>query len=460
MSVKSLARRALVVCALVAGVAGVTSGGAVAEAQLEPTQPELLQAQPSEPQPLESSPPPEPHAQQDAPAPQPPEAQPSVSPSEPLAPMPSPSAKPVATQYVVGVRPLETTAVEREPTDAPGSQEPSPSRLADHVRFATREGASGGLSLVDPSSGEVGSVRLQLTLDSFPEDDFLSEGDGVGQGRQALAASFTPARFVEVFGALLGRGTSSEDRTLGSLHTQGAVLGVKTWTPALAPLHFGGDVRIELHDELGGQLPTLKATSVGLRFATAFDLRETSAELPLRLRGNLEYLLDNSELAAEDVEQARYRALDDPDNRFDETRHLLSRFERYALGISRVDTLSIGLGLEAPLALGDEASLHPIVEWRLGLPVNRRNFNCALTSDPDAGTAQSAADSCAGDVGFASWPSQLSIGVRLAPPVRGLSLSLGAEIGTSGTADFVHELAPTSPLVVMFAIGYTDDARD
>jgi hypothetical protein len=370
-------------------------------------------------------------------------------------PVPASADKPIPTQAVAGVKPLEGGAEEREPSEAPER-----TRLADHVRFDTREGASGGLFLVDPSSGEVGSVRLQLTLDSFPEDDFLREGDGVGQGRQALAASFTPVRFTEVFGALLSRGTSSEDAALGSLHTQGAVLGVKTWTPVLAPLHFGGDVRIELHDELGGQLPALKATSVGLRLAAALDLRETRAELPLRFRGNLEYLLDNSALAAEDVEQARYRALEEPDNRFNETRHLLSRFERYALGVSRVDTLSIGLGVEAPLSLGDEASLHPLLEWRLGLPVNRRGFDCPFGSESGIGTAQSEADSCAGDAGFASWPSQLAVGVRIAPPVRGLSLTLGAEIGTSGTRDFVHELAPTSPLVVMFSIGYADDARD
>jgi hypothetical protein len=125
-----------------------------------------------------------------------------------------------------------------------------------------------------------------------------------------------------------------------------------------------------------------------------------------------------------------------------------------------VDTLSIGLGVEAPLSLGDEASLHPLLEWRLGLPVNRRGFDCPFGSESGIGTDQSEADSCAGDAGFASWPSQLAVGVRIAPPVRGLSLTLGAEIGTSGTRDFVHELAPTSPLVVMFSIGYADDARD
>lgn len=374
---------------------------------------------------------------------------------------------PVHTHYV-NVRPLppSAAAATATPTEqdagAPQSDAPASTTesFADRQRFDTREGSSGGLSLVDPSSGEVGSVRLQLTLDSFPEDDFLRAGDGVGQGRQALAASFTPGRYVEVAAALLGRGTSSEDPSLGSLHTQSMVLGVKTWTPTFAPLHFGGDVRAVFHDELGGQLPVLKATSVGMRFASAFDFRETDAELPLRVRGNVDYLLDNSALAAEDIEQARYRALRQPDNRFDETRHLLSRFERYALGVSRVDTLSIGLGVEAPLPLGSESSLHPLLEWRLGLPVNRRSFNCALPSEDDAGTADSDTDTCASDAGFASFPSQLALGVRVVPPVRGLSLSLGVELGLTGTKDFVHELSPTSPLVVMFALGYADDARD
>jgi hypothetical protein len=387
--------------------------------------------------------------------------EPAVAPTPTPAPEPAPvDAQPPAT------KPIPTRVVMVQPLDGPPAAEgearddaASHGTAAERVRFATRTGASGGLSLVDPSSGEPGSVRIQLTLDSFPEDDFLHEGQGVGQGRQALAAGFTPARYVELYGALLGSGTSSEDAALGSLHSQGAVIGAKTWMQALAPVHLGGDIRFELHNELGGQLPALEATSVGLRFASALDLRE-AADLPLRIRGNLEYLLDNSALAAEDLEQARYRELSRPDNRFDETRHLLSRFERYALGVARVDTLSIGLGAEAMLELGSDASLHPMLEWRVGLPVNRRGFNCALPPDDDAGTARSDADSCASDAGFAAFPSVLSAGVRVVPPLRGLTLGLGAEIGTSGTTDFVHELSPVSPLVVMFSIGYTDEARD
>jgi hypothetical protein len=457
---RNLARRAL--AALAAGVLATGVLVAATHAQtLEaaaPTEGPVLTPVPEPvvpPAPPDSVFTPEAAAPTDpASTPVPPPASPPAAVDEPPAAT-KPPAPPTRVVRVVQVRPLDGPL----PAESEAQDGPPHGTVAERARFATRNGASGGLSLVDPSSGEPGSVRIQLTLDSFPEDDFLHEGEGVGQGRQALAAGFTPARYVELYGALLGSGTSSEDSALGSLHSQGAVLGAKTWTKALAPVHLGGDIRFELHNELGGQLPALKATSVGMRFASALDLRE-AADLPLRIRGNLEYLLDNSALAAEDVEQARYRELSTPDNRFDETRHLLSRFERYALGVSRVDTLSIGLGAEAMLELGSEASLHPMLEWRVGLPVNRRGFNCALPPDDDAGTAQNEADSCASDAGFAAWPSVLSAGVRVVPPLRGLTLGLGAEIGTSGTTDFVHELSPVSPLVVMFSIGYTDDARD
>jgi outer membrane protein OmpA-like peptidoglycan-associated protein len=53
----------------------------------------------------------------------------------------------------------------------------------------------------------------------------------------------------------------------------------------------------------------------------------------------------------------------------------------------------------------------------------------------------------------------LDLGIRVVPPVRGLSFMAGVEFGLTGTSSFVRELAPTTPYRVLLAVGYDYDAR-
>jgi hypothetical protein len=60
---------------------------------------------------------------------------------------------------------------------------------------------------------------------------------------------------------------------------------------------------------------------------------------------------------------------------------------------------------------------------------------------------------------MSSMPMNLGFGVRVVPPVRGLSAVLGVDLGLLGTTQFVHDLAPNTPWRVLVALSYDYDAR-
>jgi outer membrane protein OmpA-like peptidoglycan-associated protein len=53
----------------------------------------------------------------------------------------------------------------------------------------------------------------------------------------------------------------------------------------------------------------------------------------------------------------------------------------------------------------------------------------------------------------------LTVGVRILSPPKGLSFTVGADIGLTGTRTFVRELAPNVPYAVILGIGYAFDPR-
>ena len=94
------------------------------------------------------------------------------------------------------------------------------------------------------------------------------------------------------------------------------------------------------------------------------------------------------------------------------------------------------------------------------MPVNRQGYDCPLfPAEVDEGAPGSSGDSCMGEEGLAAWPMNLAMGVRVVPPVRGLSVVVALDLGLTGTSTFVHELAPNAPFTLMVSLGYDYDAR-
>jgi OmpA-OmpF porin, OOP family len=331
-----------------------------------------------------------------------------------------------------------------------------------HRAYNTFEGSTGSIFLVDPGMAQPGSVRVQLALDSYSGDSFLYDGDDVEQNRQFLSVSWTALDLLEMFASIQNRATVADLPAANSLHAMGDIAFGAKLRGELSPMwRIGGGIRFGLLNDIGEQETMLDATNIGLTGAVALDLQRQDDPIPLIFRFNVDYLFDNSAKVLDDVEDVRYRNLDDADDRDDEVRHLITRVERFGLGVNRVDMLTLGLGLEVPIQVGERFFLHPMVDYRLGLPVNRQGYDCAFfSSDDDRGSIERGADdTCIDDAGFDAFPMSVAFGARFVPPVRGLSVLLGVDIGLGGTDTFVRELQGVAPFRLLLALGYDYDAR-
>jgi len=339
-------------------------------------------------------------------------------------------------------------------------------------KYNTWYGPTGGILLIDPTSGAPGSARLQLLIDDFSDSDFLYKNDSVDQVGQTLSFGWTATELLELYGSLRYVGTVSkrtdpdtDEKIKQDKHVMGDLrVGMKVGAPVTPLLSLGGDIGFYLPNQAGATGPLLNSMSVQLRFGLESDLRNLENKIPLILRLNLSYLIDNSSALIKALEDARYDRLanaeDDRLPRKYERRHFVSRFDRFAININREDQILFALGVEAPVEVATEWYLHPIVEWQIGIPVNRQGFVC-----PDYWTFDKAAgvpftdDRCQYNRGAKVYPNALTAGLRAVPPIRGLSALLGVDIGLTGTGKFVRELVPVAPYRVLIAVGYDYDAR-
>jgi outer membrane protein OmpA-like peptidoglycan-associated protein len=329
-----------------------------------------------------------------------------------------------------------------------------------HRRYNSWQGPTGGIALIDASTGVPGAVRIQLGIDGYSGSDYLRTGDEIDFRGQTLSLSVTPVEVLELFATLSNRSLNRPEpdgRTLDSLGD--FMIGAKFAGHVSRGLWVGGDIRAMLGGEVGGSGQAWDSTSVGLRAALTVDLNELKKPIPLIGRVNVGYLFDSSANLVSDEENRRYGALNDPERKDDESRHLVDRFERLAFNVNRLDKLTIGAGVEVPLQLADDFFLHPLLEWQIGIPVNRQDYDCPfLEEDENSGSRGTPNDSCF-ERHAGTAPMNLLIGVRVVPPLRGLSVLLGADFGLTGTDRFVRELAPNLPYRVLVAFSYDYDAR-
>ncbi len=324
--------------------------------------------------------------------------------------------------------------------------------------YNTYLGPTGGLHVVDAAGGAVGSFRAQLALDFFFSNGFINPSDDAKHIGGSLSLAWTVAEYAEIWASIQSYANSNETGDPSLFQVLGdAQLGFKGFYRVLPFFTVGGDLSLSLLNTVGDIGLVFKSTSVGLRANATVDLRGLDDAIPFIARFNLQYYFDNSSNLIDSVEDERYANLAEPAMRENEVRHLVTDVERYGLQINRTDFLNLGFGFEAPLRVMDDFYLHPLVEWNWGIPVNRQGYNCLYLTDPDTGGVPEGEDGCLDRQGVASFPMNLTLGLRVAPLVQGLSFLLAADVGLTGKSKFVRELAPNAPYNLYFALSYAYD---
>lgn len=360
----------------------------------------------------------------------------------------------------------ETPATDREAAEA--------YRERRHVLHNSWGGSVGGIHVVDAGSGAAAAFRAQLGIDFFFADGWLTlPGAGTDQNHShiggSLSLSWNPFDFIEIFASLRSWANSNAQEDPNLFQVLGdTIFGIKGYYhfESIPWLTLGGDLSLGFLNTVGDIGLVGDSTSFGIRANATADLRELENAIPLITRLNLQYWFDNSAALVGQVERARYNALTDPRpcpedpalGTCMEDRHLLTRVERYSLQIDRVDHFRIAVGVEAPIRVMDDFHIAPIAEWVLDIPTNRQGYSCLFI--PGVGTPDMPAvgqDGCLDKQGFDAFEQILTLGVRVTPPLRGLSIFAAVDIGLTGVNTFVRELSGQEPYDVRFGVGYAFD---
>jgi outer membrane protein OmpA-like peptidoglycan-associated protein len=314
-------------------------------------------------------------------------------------------------------------------------------------------GPTGGIRIIDAGSGPEGTFRLALNSEFFIISDFFVPTDRAHHFAGNLSLSITPTEYLEVFVA--AEVTSAWDDSNDPMLIQrvaDVLLGLKGFYQAKPWVMVGGDASVAFLGGVGDGKATFRATSFGFRGNVTLDFRDYERrELPLIARFNAQYWFDNSAKLTEGIEDRRYDALGGVVPRPLETRHLLTAFERFAYGVNRTDYVRLAAGLEAPLKAG-KVGLHPMLEWQWDIPVDRQGFQCVGATTPND-------DSCLANEKLKAFPMLLTFGLRILTPPKGLAFTVAADVGLTGTRNFVRELAPTAPYNVIIGVAYAFDPR-
>jgi outer membrane protein OmpA-like peptidoglycan-associated protein len=337
-------------------------------------------------------------------------------------------------------------------------------------------GSIGGVHVIDAGSGAAGAFRAQLGIDFFFADGWLTLNSAPSTASAnhshiggSLSLSWNPWDFLEIYASLASYANSNEQEDPNLFQVLGdTIFGVKAYYHVEgAPwLFVGGDLSVGFLNTVGDIGLVGDSTSVGLRANATADLRELESPIPFITRLNLQYWFDNSQALVNSVERARYDAISSPRpcpadpalGECYEDRHLLTRVERYSLQIDRVDRFTIGLGIEAPIQVMQDFHIAPLAEWVLNIPANRQGYNCLFIEGVGTpGLPAVGEDGCLDYQQASAFEQTLTLGVRVTPPLRGMSIFAAVDIGLTGVNTFVRELSGQSPYDVRFGFGYAFD---
>ena len=257
-----------------------------------------------------------------------------ASPGAPAPTAPASAAAPQPAAAASGQVSVATTASPSAETAGNGAEDERLAWDLENRRFASWNGPTGGIYLLDARGAQPGAVRVQLGLDAFAGSDYLLNNDKVEITGQSIALNVTALRQLELYATLANRSANQSKPDARTIDTLGDVsLGGRIGTRLGKLFDIGADLRGTFTNKVGGGGYEWGATNVALRGALSLDLEQLERPIPLLLRFNAGYVLDNSSVVIKDTEKQRYNALTNPKDKPDETEHLVNRFERERLTI-------------------------------------------------------------------------------------------------------------------------------
>ncbi len=381
------------------------------------------------------------------------------------APEPAPAAAPSAPTAPAAAAPSAATAAVATDDGASGSASADPQTSEeDDIRWArlfrqssSYFGSVGGIHVVDAGSAATGTFRIGLMTEFFKTTNWPVSGNNTRHVGGSLALSWSVHDMVEVYGSVQSYATRNSLSSPELIQVLGdAMVGVKVFQWLTPTIAFGGDVGFNFLNEVGDIGVFFSGISYDLGVNMTADLRGRPDPLPLFFRANLGWRFDQSWKLVEGVEDRRYDGLSGALPRDEEWRQYVTPMEQYALGISRVDYFDIGFGMGTPFEAGEDWYLTPLLEYVWNVPVNRgRNFNCV-----DASAIDPNATACLAGSGVNGHPMTITLGMQVAPPVRGLNITVAADIGVNGTGSPAYvELPANEPYQIIIGASYAYDPR-
>ena len=338
--------------------------------------------------------------------------------------------------------PVKGKSADKDPKDMSRTERPVWAFGA--VRHHTGWSSSAGLmDIKEAGSNEMGTLAMGIFAGFFKYSDYLEKGDENTAMAGTLNFRATVWKYLEVHSAIRTYANHNNKEYPELFQTIGDIqLGVKGFYGFSDLITAGLDVNFNFMNAVGNVGMDWSGTSVGIDALGTFDFGAISEKVPLRLHLMAGYMFDNAYNIIADIEKEGGGCGTDSDGDGNvEYTGCLSPIERTALGIDRNDQVHLGIGFDAALPY-----VSPILEYHMDIPVNRQNFTCPQIPG--------SFDSCMKDEGAKAMRQWMNIGVRGLPPVKGLAIDFGVEIGLSGYAPSVHELAAQEPYMIKFGLSY------
>jgi outer membrane protein OmpA-like peptidoglycan-associated protein len=373
------------------------------------------------------------------------------TPDAPAAPG-APAAAPAPTAAATPA-PASDGSAAAQTTDGGGNSPEWRERDRQLGEASSLGGGVGLLHMQHAQGGAPGQFRLGFTSEFFsagflcttqnPCPSTVAGGvpitsDMMSHTGGTLTLSATLLKWLEAYVETGVYANSDAANTPALLQVLGdTTLGVKAFGELGNVFWLGGGADLLLVNGTGAVGLDGGATSAKFRALATTDLRGMESHVPLRISLNATYSVDNTGDVLAATEAPSQGLLP------------VSRIDRFGLGVNRVDHFDINLGIETFLL---NERIRPFVEYGVMIPINRQGYQCPPLA------AEANGDSCLANDQVA--PSKLTLGSRFYPWKNGFSLLLAMDIGVTGVANFIEEVAPTPPWTLYIGGGWAIDVWD